>query len=93
MDAMKATLLRSSALRAIDYNSGRPVVLAVDSSVMGVGFIILQVREDGKRYPNRFGSIAWQGRENNCSQAKLELYGLMRALKAVRLYVVGVGTS
>ena len=73
MDAMKATLLRSPALRAIDYDSGRQVVLAVDSLVMGVGFILPQVGEDGKRYPNWFGSIAWQGREKNYSQAKLEL--------------------
>ena len=90
MQELKETLAKSPALKAIDYESGREVVLAVDSSVMGVGFILLQVGEDGKRYPNRFGSIAWNNREKNYSQAKLELYGLMRALRAVRLYIFGV---
>ena len=91
MEELKETLANSPALRAIDYESDREVILAVDSSVIGVGYILLQVGEDGKRYPNRFGSIAWNEREKNYSQAKLELYGLMRALKAVRLYIVGVG--
>lgn len=90
MEVLKTTLANSPALRAIDYDCGREVILAVDSSIIGVGFILLQVGEDGKRYPNRFGSIAWNDREKNYSQAKLELYGLMRALKAVRLYIIGV---
>ena len=50
---------------------------------------MLQVGEDGKRYPNRFESINWNERERNYSQAKLELYGLMRALRAVHIYIIG----
>ena len=90
MEKLKTTLANSPALRAIDYDCDREVILAVDSSVIGVGFILLQVGEDGKHYPNRFGSLAWNERERNYSQAKLELYGLMRALRAVRLFIVGV---
>ena len=89
MPELKQTLVGSPALRAIDYESGREIVLAVDSSVIGVGYILLQVGEDGRRYPNRFGSINWNERERNYSQAKLELYGLMRALRAVRIYIIG----
>jgi hypothetical protein len=45
---------------------------------------------DKKRYPNRFGSITWNDRESRYSQAKLEIYGLWRALRAVRLHIIGV---
>ena len=50
---------------------------------------MMQAGEDGKRYPNRFGSITWSERESRYSQAKLELYGLMRALRATRVHIVG----
>ena len=52
--------------------------------------ILSQVGEDGKRYPSRFGSITWNERERNYSQAKVELYGLMRALRAFRVFIVGL---
>ena len=79
-----------TAIRAIDYSSEQEVVLSVDSSWMAVGFILSQLGEDGKRYPLRYGSITWNETEQRYSQAKLELYGLFRALKAVKIYVVGV---
>jgi hypothetical protein len=47
----------------------------------------LQDCADGKRRPARFGSISWNDRESRYSQAKLELYGLFRALC---LHLVGV---
>ncbi|KAJ8453582.1 hypothetical protein ONZ45_g19657 [Pleurotus djamor] len=43
----------------------------------------------GKRYPSRFGSITWNEREARYSQAKIELYGLFRALQATKLWIVG----
>ena len=77
-------------MKAIDYVAQREVVLAVDSSNMGVGYILMQEGEDGRRYPSRFGSITWNERERNYSQAKAELYGLMRALRATRIHIIGV---
>ena len=56
----------------------------------GVGFILLQVREDRKRYPSRFGSIVFNDRESRYSQAKLKLFGLFRALKQTQLFTIGV---
>ena len=47
---------------------------------------------DGKHYPSRFGSIMWNDRESCYSQAKIEIYGLWRALQAYRLYIIGVKT-
>jgi len=65
------------------------VVLAVDTSVIAVGFILSQQGEDGKHYPNRFGSISLMSVESRYSQAKLELYELFRALRAVRVFIFG----
>lgn len=90
MNIIKNAIIQSPALRPIDYASGRTVVLAVDSSNIAVGFALFQIGDDRKRYPNRFGSITWNDRESRYSQAKLELYGLFRALRATRIYIVGV---
>jgi hypothetical protein len=56
----------------------------------GVGYIILQLGEDKKWYPSQFGSIVFNKRESRYSQAKLELYGLFRALKHTQLFTIGV---
>jgi len=87
---LKELVISSPALRPIDYESDRPVILAVDSCANGVGFILLQLGEDSKRYPSRFGSITFNDRESRYSQAKLELFGLFRALKQTQLHTIGV---
>lgn len=90
MDTLKHLLINSPALRAIDYPSERMVYLEVDSSWRAMGCVLLQLGEDGVEYPSRFGSITWNEREQGYSQAKIELYGLFRALRAYRLYIIGV---
>jgi len=90
IDQLKSAIVNSPALRPIDYESSRPVILAVDSCMNGVGFILLQIGEDKKRYPSRFGSTVFNDRESRYSQAKLELYGLFRALKQTQLFTIGV---
>ena len=90
MDQLKSAIINSPALKPIDYESDRPVILAVDSCMNGVGFILLQIGEDKKRYPSRFGSLVFNDRESRYSQAKLELYGLFRALKQTQLFTIGV---
>lgn len=89
-EELKLAVTNSPALRPIDYESDRPVILAVDSCMNGVGFILSQIGPDKKRYPSRFGSIVFNDRESRYSQAKLELFGLFRALKATQLYTIGV---
>jgi hypothetical protein len=90
MDALKHAIINSPALRPIIYNSPLPVIVSIDSSPIAVGFILAQIGEDGKRYPARFGSIAWNEREARYSQPKIELYGLFRALHALKIYIIGV---
>lgn len=89
-EALKQAITSAPALRPIDYQSQNPVVLSVDSSKIAVGFILSQYDDQGKKRPARYGSILMDEREARYSQPKLELYGLYRALRAYRLYLIGV---
>jgi len=90
MENLKQAIISSPALIPIDYKSGRTVFLAIDSSYRGVGWILSQTCEDGQRRPSRFGSIGWNERESRYSQPKIELYGLFRTLRALRIHIIGV---
>ena len=90
MEKMKFLMQQCPAICAINYHSDNKVILSVDSSWMAVGFILSQVGDDGKRYPSRFGSIMWNKQEQKYSQVKIKLYGLFWALKAVKLFIIGI---
>ena len=92
MDELKQALVDSPALRAIDYESDAAVILGVDTSWMAVGYLLCQQDREKPaiRYYNRFGSITLNDREQRFSQPKLEIYGLYRALRALRLWLIGV---
>ena len=90
MDSLKQAIINSPALIPIDYKSGRAVFLAIDSSYRGVGWVLSQTCEDGKRCPSCFGSIGWNEHESRYSQPKIELYGLFRTLRALRMHIIGV---
>ena len=92
MEDLKQALLKSPALRPIDYKSEAPVILSVDTSHIAVGFILSQCEPNNPklRYHSRFGSITLNERESRFSQPKLELYGLFRALSSLKLYLIGV---
>jgi hypothetical protein len=51
---LKTALLESPALRAIDYTSSAPVILAIDTSYIAVGFHLCQcdVTTPSRRYYN-----------------------------------------
>jgi hypothetical protein len=87
---LKTALLESLALHAIDYTSSTPVILAVDTSYIAVDFHLCDVTMLSHCYYNRFCSITLNDRESKYSQPKLEIYGLYRALCALRLYLIGV---
>jgi Integrase zinc binding domain/RNase H-like domain found in reverse transcriptase len=89
---LKQALLDSPALRPINYASPSPVIFAVDTSHIAIGYHLCQCDADDpkKRYFARFGSITLNDREARFSQPKLELYGLFRALGAMKLYLIGV---
>ncbi|GJE97287.1 polyprotein [Phanerochaete sordida] len=89
-EELKRIITSPPALRPIDYESDLPVILSVDSSIIAVGFILSQLDDHGRKRPSRYGSIPMNEREARYSQPKLELYGLFRALRAYRLYIIGV---
>lgn len=86
---LKQIITSAPALKPIDYTSDNPIVLSVDSSQIAVGFILSQEDDNGRKRPARYGSIPMNEREARYSQPKLELYGLFRALRAYRLYLIG----
>jgi hypothetical protein len=87
MQILKDAVLSSPTLKRLDYVSEHEVILAVNTSNIAIGFILLQVGEDGKCYPSRFRSIALTEVESCYSQAKLELYGLFCM---VRVFIFGM---
>ena len=91
-EALKAALLASPALRPIDYTSPAPVIFAVDTSQIAVGFLLCQCDAKNPRIRRFacFGSITLNDRESHFSQPKLELYGLFSALRSLKAYLIGV---
>jgi len=87
---LKELVVGSPALKPIDYRCGRPVVLSVDTSIHGIGFILSQLDKDGRKIPARYGSLPLTPVQARYGQSKLELYGLMRALWHYRIFIVGV---
>jgi hypothetical protein len=85
--SLKEAITSAPVLQPIDYTSDRAVVLSVDSSKIVVGLILSQRDENGRKRPAHYGSIPMNKVESNYSQAKLELYGLFRAMRAFRLYI------
>ena len=57
------------------------VTIAVDSLIIGAGWILSQITEKGE-LPVLFGSVTFKEHESRYLQLKLELYGLYHALKA-----------
>ncbi len=82
MDELKHSLLHLPALRPISYDSEAPVIPAIDTSKIAVGYQLCQQDSDNpqRRYYARFGSITLNTREAVYSQPKLELYGLYHTL-------------
>jgi hypothetical protein len=88
-EQLKQIVSSAPALRPIDYTSDNPIILSVDTSNVAVGFILSQLDENGRRRPARYGSLPIGKTESQYSQAKLELYGLYRALRHWKLYIIG----
>ena len=90
-DKIKSLIASAPALRPIDYTSDNAVVLSVDSSKIAVGMILSQLGDDSKtKHPARYGSLPMDEPASRYSQPKLELFGLYRALRHWRLYIIGV---
>jgi len=88
METLKQAVTQYPVLKPMEYDKDLPVRLAVDSSNIAAGWILFQEDKNGKRHPVRYGSRIWRDHEVRYSQAKLELLGLLVALRAVQPYVM-----
>lgn len=89
------TELASQLTTRFDPKLGKPyevgqIVLAVDTSSIAVGYVLAQVFEPKSINPIKYGSITLNGPEKNYSQAKLELLGVYKAIKAVQIYLYDI---
>jgi len=92
---LKQALLDSPALRPIDDSSSSPVILASRHIAHRSWISTQPMRPDNpkiRRYA-KFGSITLNDRESRFSQPKLELYGLYRALGAMKRYLIGCAAT
>ena len=89
---LKQALINSPAIHAIDYTFPSPIILAVDTSNIAIGFFLCQCNIDNPRkcFYNRFSLITLNDRELRFSQPKLKLYGLYRMLGLLCLYLINV---
>ena len=86
---LKETLLKAPVLRQPDYKGEKPIIVTVDTSPIGIGWVINQEDEDQHRYAIRFGAKILNDRQRNYAQVKRELWGLLTALKTDRDYLIG----
>ena len=91
MELVKEGVRHAQAIRPLDKDQGA-IVLAVDSSYIGIGFYIYQEDRDEpkKHYYAKFGSRPLNEREARFSQPKRELFGLKEALRMNKKLLFGV---
>ena len=78
---LKEALLKAPVLRQPDYNGGRPIIVTVDTSPIGIGWVINQEDEEQHQYAIKFGAKILNDRQRNYAQVKRELWYLLTALK------------
>lgn len=101
MDKLKKLITQAPVLRKIDYSIAKLitpppresddglVILSVDSSLIGSGWILFQIFVQDK-HPVLYGSCTYSATESRYSQPKAELFGVFRALKDLRHRVWGL---
>ena len=92
MELVKEGVRHAKAIRPLDYENQGTIVLAVDSSYIGIGFYIYQEDRDDpkKHYYAKFGAKSLNDREARFSQPKRELFGLKEALRLNKRWLFGV---
>ena len=84
MVKIKNQLCNAKALWKATYEEGKPIFVTVDTSPIGIGWVINQEDSEGNRFAIRFGAKVLQTRQRNYAQIKRELCGIVSAIKADR---------
>jgi len=89
---LKDALIHSPALRAIDYTSDSPVILAVDTSHIAVRFFLCQCNPTNPKvhHYNQFSSITLNDWEAQFSPTKVGKSMVYQRFASWRLYLLGV---
>ena len=87
---LKKLLMEAPTLRKADYSDGKPIFVTVDTSPIGIGWVINQEDEDCNRYAIRFGAKVLSDRQRRYAQVKRELWGIISAIKSDCDYLIGV---
>lgn len=92
MEMIKEGVRQAKAIRPLNYESDGAIVLAVDTSYIGIGFYIYQEDpvDPKKVHYAKFGSRPLNDREARFSQPKRELFGLKEALRLNKKWLFGV---
>lgn len=90
MSGLKDVIANSSVIFPINYALPNEVILSVDSSHIAVNYVLVQLDDNGHHRPAHFDSIFWNEHELHYLQAKLNLYSLFCALKAVKIWIIGI---
>jgi hypothetical protein len=91
MELLKEGVMQAKAIRPLDYEGQGAIVLAVDSSYIGIGYYIYQedINDPKKCYYAKFGSKTMNDREARFSQPKRELFGMKEALRLNKRMLFG----
>ena len=82
MEGLRKSLNSPPVLRHVEYDSGRLVIVTVDTSSIAIGWAIGQDDLDGKRFAIRFGARI-------LTKKQKELLGALTILKVERNYLIG----
>ena len=89
MEELKKIFKSPPVLKQVEYNSGRPVIVTVDTSPIAIGWAVGQDDEEGNWFTIRFGTKILTERQRAYPQVKRELWGALTALKVDRNYLIG----
>ncbi|MGQ3285766.1 RNase H-like domain-containing protein [Bosea sp. (in: a-proteobacteria)] len=77
-------------LRSPEYDiEDRPLILGCDASIRGIGGVLAQCDENGKRYACKFIGRKFNDVEQRYPAIKREMLGILYCIKACRYYVYG----
>ena len=88
MEELKKILKSPPVLKQVEYNSGRPVIVTVDTSPIAIGWAIGKDDEERNRFAIQFGASILTERQKAYSQVKRGLWEALVALKANRNYLI-----
>ncbi|KAK9464602.1 hypothetical protein V1512DRAFT_267941 [Lipomyces arxii] len=84
---LKLQIECGTVLQEVDFK--RTIFVTLDTTTVGWGAILSQNDEQGHRNACKYETGVWEAEEAMYATVKLECLGLMRALKALRYWLMG----